>query len=262
METKNICKFSISRSSDLICTNFIFETQGGQQHPSKAASHIIGLTAQGVGKLRVGSQTHPLETGTLFFIPRYTEFSITPSADLHYCYISFHGRRGDEFLERMDIHPGNCVFPQQDLLIPFWQECLAQAEEDNIDLLCESVLLYSLARLRPAKAANDDVLSQIVTLTQERFTEADLSLSGIAAEIGYDPKYLSALFRKKKGISYTQYLRDMRLRHAVFLMEEGIVSVKNIAILSGFRDPLYFSKVFTAAEGTSPKAYMAQLIKK
>jgi AraC-like DNA-binding protein len=261
METKNICKFSISRSSDLICTNFIFETQGGQQNTSKAALHIIGLTVRGSGKLRIGSQEHPLETGTLFFVPRYAEFSITPSADLHYCYISFHGRRGDEFLERLDIRQDNCVFPQQDVLVPFWRECLAQAEEGNIDLLCESVLLYSLARLRPAKNANDDVLSRIVTLTQDRFTEAGLSLSGIAAEVGYDPKYLSALFKKKKGISYTQYLRDMRLRHAVFLMEEGIVSVKNIALLSGFQDPLYFSKVFTEAEGISPKAYISRLAK-
>lgn len=146
-------------------------------------------------------------------------------------------------------------------MVPFWRECLAQAEEGNIDLLCESVLLYSLARLRPAKNANDDVLSRIVTLTQDRFTEAGLSLSGIAAEVGYDPKYLSALFKKKKGISYTQYLRDMRLRHAVFLMEEGIVSVKNIALLSGFQDPLYFSKVFTEAEGISPKAYISRLAK-
>ena len=58
---------------------------------------------------------------------------------------------------------------------------------------------------------------------------------------------------------YTQYLRDMRIRHAIFLMEEGLVSVKNIALLSGFRDPLYFSKVFTESEGISPKAYIAQL---
>lgn len=261
MENKNICKFSISRSSDLICTNFIFETQGGQQHTSKAALHIIGLTVQGSGKLCIGSQEHPLATGTLFFVPRYAEFSIAPSADLHYCYISFHGRRGDEFLERLDIHQDNCVFPQQDVLVPFWQECLAQAEEGNIDLLCEAVLLYSLAHMQPAKATKDDVISQIVTLTQEQFTYPGLSLAGVAAEIGYDPKYLSALFKKKKGISYTQYLRDMRLRHAVFLMEEGIVSVKNIALLSGFQDPLYFSKVFTEAEGISPKAYISGLRK-
>jgi transcriptional regulator GlxA family with amidase domain len=42
-------------------------------------------------------------------------------------------------------------------------------------------------------------------------------------------------------------------------MEEGLVSVKNIAILSGFHDPLYFSKVFTESEGISPKNYIAKV---
>ena len=261
MENKNICKFNISRSSDLICTNFIFETQCSQRRISKSQFHLIGLTVHGSSYLHIGSKIYPLETGTLFFVPRDAAFCIVASADLQYYYINFHGRRGNEFLERMDIHSTNCVFPGKGALIPFWRECLAQAEDKNIDLLCEAVLLYSLAHMQPAKAAKDDVIFQIVTLTQEQFTYPGLSLAGVAAQIGYDAKYLSALFKKKKGISYTQYLRDMRLRHAVFLMEEGIVSVKNIALLSGFRDPLYFSKVFTEAEGISPKAYISGLEK-
>ena len=55
MENKNICKFSISRSSDLICTNFIFETQCSQQHISKSQFHLIGLTVHGSSCLHIGS---------------------------------------------------------------------------------------------------------------------------------------------------------------------------------------------------------------
>jgi AraC-like DNA-binding protein len=42
-------------------------------------------------------------------------------------------------------------------------------------------------------------------------------------------------------------------------MEEGVTSVKNVAILSGFRDPLYFSKVFAGSVGMSPKAYIQSI---
>jgi AraC-like DNA-binding protein len=42
-------------------------------------------------------------------------------------------------------------------------------------------------------------------------------------------------------------------------MEQGVVSVKNVSLLSGFRDALYFSKVFTTEEGISPKAYIKQV---
>ena len=98
-----------------------------------------------------------------------------------------------------------------------------------------------------------------MTLTQKSFTDPDLSMSVIADELKYDPKYLSSVFKKKKGIPYTQYLRELRIKHAIFLMEQGVVSVKNVALLSGFSDALYFSKIFTAAEGISPKAYIQKI---
>ena len=259
MENKNICKFNISRTSDLICTNFIFETHCGQQHDMEAGSHIIGLIMEGESTLFLGEHPHTLQAGDLFFIPRYTKFRIEQADLLHYFYISFQGRRGDELLMRMHIQHDNCVFHGHSALIPFWHECLSSADSHNIDLISESVLLYSLAHLQPAKAASDDVLSKMIALTQEHFTEPTLSLSRIADELGYDSKYLSTVFKRKKGMVYTQYLRDMRIRHSIFLMEEGLVSVKNIAILSGFHDPLYFSKVFTESEGISPKNYISDL---
>jgi transcriptional regulator GlxA family with amidase domain len=60
-------------------------------------------------------------------------------------------------------------------------------------------------------------------------------------------------------VAYTQYLREQRIKHAIFLMEQGVVSVKNVAILSGFSDALYFSKIFTASVGVSPKAYIQKI---
>ena len=88
------------------------------------------------------------------------------------------------------------------------------------------------------------------------FSDSSLSLSTIAARVGYNDKYISALFKKQKGITYTQYLRSLRIKHSIFLMEQGIVSVKNVAILSGFGDALYFSKVFKEVEGISPKDFI------
>jgi two-component system response regulator YesN len=52
-----------------------------------------------------------------------------------------------------------------------------------------------------------------------------------------------------------EYLRTLRINHAVFLIDHGIDSVKNVALLSGFSDPLYFSAVFKKHIGMSPKEY-------
>lgn len=260
MDSNNICKFNPIRSSDLICTNYIFEANCCQRIPSKAEQYLVGLVTAGDGVLRVSCQDHPITVGTLFFVPRFDEFSVDGVA-LTYYYISFHGRRGDELMTRFGICRERCSFNGHEELISFWRNSQLLAEDGNIDLLCEAVLLYSLAALQPAKAAGSDVLSRIVTLTQEHFTDPGLSISAIAAQLGYDSKYLSSLFKKKMGLPFTRYLRQTRIRHAIFLMEEGLVSVKNIALLSGFQDPLYFSKVFAESEGISPKAYIANLAK-
>lgn len=261
MDQSNICKFSTNRSSDLICTNFIYETQEGQAVPRRSVEYMIGLVAGGEGYLILSHHRHALHTGDLFFISPSDFFSVN-SPTLSYFYICYHGRRADEFAQRFALSRDRCVFHGYEALIPFWRSCQEIAGDKNIDLLCESVLLYSLANIAPAESVSSDILSTMIALTQEQFTQANLSLAVIAKQIGYSPKYLSAFFKKKKGISYSQYLRDMRLRHAVFLMEEGLVSVKSIALLSGFHDPLYFSKVFTSSEGISPKAYITSVQKK
>ncbi len=71
---------------------------------------------------------------------------------------------------------------------------------------------------------------------------------------------LPPLPRKGVRLSFSyQYLRDIRIRRSIFLMEQGLVSVKNIASLSGFSDALYFSKVFASVEGIPPSEYIARL---
>ena len=256
----NICKFNSNRSSDLICQNFIYETQNLQSGHVKRTKYCLNLVTHGTGKYKTPDrETYELTPGTLFFVFRDEKVQIESDGDLEYSYIDFYGRRADEFIYRLGIHSQNRVFYGHEAIINFWRDSLQIAENGNIDMISEAVLLYTLARFAPDKRGSEDVVSKIIALTSDRFSESSLSISTVAAELGYDAKYLSSLFKKKKGIAYTQYLRDLRIKHAIFLMEEGVVSVKNVAILSGFGDALYFSKIFTKSEGISPKAYILRL---
>ena len=255
----NICKFNPNRSSDLICQNFIYETQNRQSGQVKAAKYCLTLVTRGKGTLISDGQEYPLSPGTVFFLFKDETVQIREVGELEYSYIDFYGRRADEYIYRLGIYSRNRIFYGHEALIPFWREALSVTESRNVDLISEAVLLYTLARFTPEKKETEDVVSKIIALTNDRFSEPSLSISTIAAELGYDAKYLSSLFKKKKNLPYTQYLRDLRIKHAIFLMEEGVVSVKNVALLSGFGDALYFSKIFTKAEGISPKAYILRL---
>ena len=93
-------------------------------------------------------------------------------------------------------------------------------------------------------------------MTEKHFRDPKLSLEQIAKKIGYNPKYLSHYFKKKMNVSYSEYLRLFRFKYAISLFELGISSVKNVALLSGFSDPLYFSNAFKKAIGISPKDFI------
>ena len=64
------------------------------------------------------------------------------------------------------------------------------------------------------------------------------------------------------GVSYSEYLRSLRFRYAISLFELGISSVKNVALLSGFSDPLYFSNAFKKEIGLSPKEFIRECAEK
>lgn len=258
MNDLNICKFNPVQSSDLNCTDFVYEQNNCQAETAKSGKYALHLVSEGEGKLECDGISHIVSPGTLFFIEKNECFSISGEG-LKYYYIRFDGRRGKELFSRINEGKEDKIYRGHEDLIAFWSDCLSLSDESNLDLLAESVLLYSLARLSPKKSEKSDMASKVVSLTSEYFTDPTLSLSGISEEIGYHEKYVSSRFKKEMGIPFVQYLRNIRIDHAVFLMEQGAVSVKNVAILSGFSDPLYFSKVFKETKGVSPKEFINKL---
>ena len=262
---RNICKFTETRSSDLICTDFVYELDRAQSTGSTAQQYVLGMVDKGTGVLSCEGRALSLQSGTLFFVPRGMRYAVTGDESLSYFYICFYGRRAEELITRagfsQEIAVSAIEGSDADRLCAMALDALHRASEKNLDLYSESVLLYLLSHLCREKKTHHHLLSQIVAAANDRFSDAEFSLSLLAAELGYDGKYLSALFKKKKGVPFTQYLRELRIAHAIFLMEQGVVSVKNIAILAGFGDALYFSKIFKEQVGLSPKGYMESLQK-
>ncbi|MBQ9131664.1 MAG: helix-turn-helix transcriptional regulator [Clostridia bacterium] len=136
---------------------------------------------------------------------------------------------------------------------------MLSTQQENIDMVAESVLLYVFSRLSASVAAQNTTIQKIIDLTEQNFRNPELSVALIAKEIGYNPKYLSHFFKEKMNISYSEYLRSFRFKYAISIFELGISSVKNVAFLSGFSDPLYFSNAFKKAVGISPSEFIQNL---
>ena len=85
----------------------------------------------------------------------------------------------------------------------------------------------------------------------------NLSISELSAFAGYTPNHLSLLFKRYTNQSIHQYLIQVKLKLAEELLTTGKHQVKEVAFLTGFNDPLYFSRVFKKKFGCPPSEYLA-----
>lgn len=261
MSQRNICRFVPAFPETALSVRcFVRETDETVMEAGTTLSEYrMILLTQGAGSFFAGGSEYRVRTGTLFFAFPGEKISFHPDGTLSaYTYIAFSGSRSDTLIRRFMIRPDRRVFSGFEGLIPLWQESLSRAYEENVDLASESILLYTFSRLDGRNSAGNSLIDRLVALSETRFHDPDFSLSAAATELSYNPKYLSHLFREKTGTGYAAYLRSLRIRHAVLLFDHGIESVKNVALLSGFSNPLYFSTVFREETGLTPTEYRKQ----
>lgn len=96
-------------------------------------------------------------------------------------------------------------------------------------------------------------------LIRERHNEA-LSLAEVADEVALSRERLSRLFHQTLGITFSDYLNEVRLGEARRQLSERVGSITEIAYASGFQSLSQFNRRFRAAEGVSPGHYRKQHI--
>lgn len=93
---------------------------------------------------------------------------------------------------------------------------------------------------------------------EEHYGESDLSVEKICSRLHVSQSYFSTLFRKETGISYVQYLTEVRMANAIMLLQETDYKTYIISKMVGYDDPNYFSHVFKRRFGMSPVKYRQQ----
>ncbi|MDD6032780.1 MAG: AraC family transcriptional regulator, partial [Oscillospiraceae bacterium] len=83
----------------------------------------------------------------------------------------------------------------------------------------------------------------------------DITIEDIADFVGISPSHLYRVFSQELGIPPTRFLTSYRINEACALLRGSGMSVSEVAASAGFRDPLYFSRVFKKIKGISPTAY-------
>lgn len=85
-----------------------------------------------------------------------------------------------------------------------------------------------------------------------------ISLQALSNKFFMNSNYISQLFIKYMGTSYTNYLAELRIQKACYLLKKSEQTIQEIGIQVGFNDAYYFSKSFKKITGMTPGDYRRQ----
>ncbi len=94
------------------------------------------------------------------------------------------------------------------------------------------------------------------------FMRSDLSLKEVAEQSGYNEKYFCTLFKRRFGLSYSDYLTQVRIASAKTLLETTDLRIYAIANAVGYNTLEHFMRLFKRETGDSPGNYRQAHLKK
>ncbi len=93
-----------------------------------------------------------------------------------------------------------------------------------------------------------------LSYAEEHYTEK-IRLEEMCAALCMDKYYFCKLFKKLFGITFFEYLNDLRLKNAEAMLSFTDKTVTEIALECGFSTVQYFNLVFAKAKGCSPSKF-------
>lgn len=99
----------------------------------------------------------------------------------------------------------------------------------------------------------NNTVERLKTYINEHYAEG-ITLEILADLVHMNAAYVSILFKREEGISYSNYLTDIRMEHAGKLLEKG-EKAKDVCEKVGYFDYRYFNRVFKKYYHMTPDTY-------
>ena len=158
----------------------------------------------------------------------------------------------DGVVQNIFEHHGwlHAFFEKEDFLL---QIKSGESQDDLMKIGIENVytLFTEYAELYPA---HGEGLDQILLYILER-PEGDLRQKSISEELYINRSYLSTVFSVQMGVNFVDYVNNVKLKRAAYLLTHTKMKIIEIAGALDYKDMGYFLKRFKAKYGITPSQY-------
>lgn len=124
------------------------------------------------------------------------------------------------------------------------------------DSLADAAMKFAEANMN--RAVN--IIDMARTYIDSHYNE-NITLETIADLVHLSPNHFSNLFSEKMGVTFIQYLTNVRIEKAKVLLLNKSFKTYEVGDMVGYSNPHYFSRIFKKNTGMSPMEYREKLAK-
>jgi len=106
--------------------------------------------------------------------------------------------------------------------------------------------------------SDQEFIQKVIVLIEQKIEASGLEITWIANQMGMSA---STFYRKLKsltGLSGNEFIRTVRLKRALDLLQNTEMNISEIAYRVGFSDPKYFATCFKKQFNATPSEYVAE----
>ncbi|CAG7634155.1 helix-turn-helix domain-containing protein [Paenibacillus allorhizosphaerae] len=228
---------------------------------------------EGKGMMELGGVSYPLSAGCVFHFPMNQSLLIDSSPEQPLCYFTV--RMDYKFIEWegmqiRSVEPDDRVLPF-DYVVPMPDKETMLGEMQRLHSLWHSkqpgyewgtklAFMNILQRVSEKQQLQEEhnLMAQSILKCKDYIRNhyhEPLERETLARKASLSTSYFSVMFKKHTGYSPVQYITKIRLDKAKLLLRQKHLTIADVAREVGFRDPLYFAKVFSHEIGVPPREY-------
>ena len=227
---------------------------------NEGAKHFVQVfwCIQGAGEFFLPGRTVTLRPGETFFhLPGdiFHHRSCDPAAQWRYHWFTFDGPGAADFMlsygyKQEKMYAGECP-----VALFLELEFLVRKHTPYAQRHAFSVAAEILARMGgdDTLSSQEQLVSRFLSLVREKMYDPAVTIDSLAGKLGVHRTTLNKHFFAATGVAPGAYLDTIRIEHALHLLRDSDLSIKEIGLRCGLTNQSYFSKLIRQATGMTPR---------
>lgn len=189
---------------------------------------------------------------------------IALSENQDYCYGIF---RHNAFIANTHLEPNDLndalsilknIVKESEQRLFQWQS-LAKAHLTNLLIYLARHPQKNLSDTNAVSRSDRIMVSKVMQIISKKYSDSSVTLKSVASSLFISKSYLGHIFKRATGKYFSDYIKEVRIRHVCRLLTETDKTIEQIAHECGMKDMQSFYRLFKAKIKMTPKQYRQKI---